>query len=755
MMTSRWSATATGSAPNGLWSGSMTSAYAELHCHSNYSFLEGASHPDELVARARDLEMPALAITDRNGFYGAVKFFGAAQRAGIQPIIGTELTIDDGTRPPKDRVDYDRWGDRLLVLVEDKLGYTSLCRVISMAQMPNAKGMARLAPDKLAGLSNHLIALVADPKERLPFYQEIFGRDRVFIELHDHLAPDDRSRNQRLLDLAERHGAPLVISNEVFYATPDRHRLHDVLTAIRHRTTLDEAQPYLHPNAEHHLKSGAELRQVFSRYRPSVVDEGLAHAAEIAGRCRFSFDLVSARFPGFPVPAGETPYSFLYRLCQDAVREKYHPVTSEVAARLQKDLDVINKTGFPEFFLINWDLMRFARSRGIPGQGRGSAADSIVAYLLGITRVDPIEHNLLFERFLHEEMTTTPDIDIDFSTAHREQVIQYIYEKYGPERTGMVCNVVTYRQRSAIREVGKALGFKEETIDHLAKSASAWHPENPQTIAQAAGYPTANATKPWQQLFDLATQILDFPRHLSIHVGGMLVTGEPLIDIVPVERATMPGRMVVQFNKDDVEELGLIKMDMLGLRMLSVVAEALDLIEADTGVRPDLDALDLKDPQVYELCKEADTIGVFQIERRSRPFPAGDEQPPLPRLDGRDPRAVSQRLRAERDPATGRRRDLHQAGCVRRVRFHQVARGRFCAHLLRDRLAQAASRARALCRAAQQPANGFLSPARAGGGCQAPRCQDPAGRHQQELRALHGGKWRAAAGLQLRAWRGR
>src|SRR5438067_6542707 len=229
--------------------------------------------------------------------------------------------------------------------------------------------------------------------------------------------------------------------------------------------------------------------------------------------------------------------------------------------------------------------MRFARSRGIPGQGRGSAADSIVAYLLGITRVDPIEHNLLFERFLHEEMTTTPDIDIDFSTTHREQVIQYVYEKYGPERTGMVCNVVTYRQRSAIREVGKALGFKEETIDHLAKSASAWHPESPETIAQAAGYQTANVTKPWQQLFDLATQILDFPRHLSIHVGGMLVTGEPLIDIVPVERATMPGRMVVQFNKDDVEELGLIKMDMHGLRILSVGDGALHLVLVHTRGR--------------------------------------------------------------------------------------------------------------------------------------------------------------------------
>src|ERR1700736_4411815 len=385
-MTSRWSAIATVPVRNGLSSASMTSAYAELHCHSNYSFLEGASHPEELVARARDLEMPALAITDRNGFYGAVKFFGAAERAGIQPIIGTELTIDDGTTPPKDRVDYDRWGDRLLLLVEDKVAYTSLCRLISMAQMPNAKGMARLPADQLAPLSGHLFALVADPKERLPFYQEIFGRDRVFIELHDPLAPDDRSRNQRLLDLAARHAARLVITNEVFYATPDRHRLHDVLTAIRHRTTLDEAQRYLHPNAEYYLKSGAELRQVFGRYPRRVVEEGLTHAAEIAGHCRFSFDLVSARFPGFQVPAGETPYSFLYRLCQDAVREKYRPVTSEVAARLQTELDVINKTGFSEFFLINWDLMRFARLHGIPGQGRGSQRTAFVPCRSGTPR---------------------------------------------------------------------------------------------------------------------------------------------------------------------------------------------------------------------------------------------------------------------------------------------------------------------------------------------------------------------------------
>ncbi|OLC46425.1 MAG: hypothetical protein AUH80_06705, partial [Chloroflexi bacterium 13_1_40CM_4_65_16] len=339
---------------------------------------------------------------------------------------------------------------------------------------------------------------------------------------------------------------------------------------------------------------------------------------EIAQECDVDLDFRKVRFPGYPVPAGETPFSFLYKLCFEGVRDRYRPITPAVAQRLQRELEVIEKTGLAEFFLINWDLMRFAREHGVPGQGRGSAADSIVAYVLGITRVDPIEHNLLFERFLHEEMTSTPDIDIDFSTEHREQVIQYIYEKYGWERTGMVCNIVTFQPRMAIRQVGKALGFSAELLDRLAKGVDRWFTEDVEDSMTGAVPPPDMRPQSWQQFLELCREVIEFPRHLSIHNGGMLVTGEPLVDIAPVEPATMEGRRVVQFNKDDVEDLGLIKMDMLGLRTLSVVAEALELIKDTTGTRPDLDQLPLNDPAVFEMCGEADTIGVFQIESRAQ-----------------------------------------------------------------------------------------------------------------------------------------
>ena len=577
----------------------MPAPYVELHSHSNFSFLDGGSHPYELAMRAAELEMPALAITDRGGVYGAVRHLQACRKLGVKPIIGTSLEVD---------------GEELILIARNLRGYSNLCRLLTLAHADQPKGDARTTLDTVAEHRGELFYLSpTDREQRMRELQGALGKENVFSELHHHRRPEDEWVLEGRAAMARRCGAGVVATNEVHYHVAERRRLHDVLVAIRHRATLDEARAHLFPNSEHHLKGGADLRPLFHGHA-----EALATPWEIAQECDVDLDFRKVRFPGYPVPAGETPFSFLYKLCFEGVRDRYRPITPAVAQRLQRELEVIEKTGLAEFFLINWDLMRFAREHGVPGQGRGSAADSIVAYVLGITRVDPIEHNLLFERFLHEEMTSTPDIDIDFSTEHREQVIQYIYQKYGWERTGMVCNIVTFQPRMAIRQVGKALGFSAELLDRLAKGVDRWFTEDVEDSMTGAVPPPDMRPQSWQQFLELCREVIEFPRHLSIHNGGMLVTGEPLVDIAPVEPATMEGRRVVQFNKDDVEDLGLIKMDMLGLRTLSVVAEALELIKDTTGTRPDLDQLPLNDPAVFEMCGEADTIGVFQIESRAQ-----------------------------------------------------------------------------------------------------------------------------------------
>jgi len=456
--------------------------------------------------------------------------------------------------------------------------------------------------------------------------RDCFGRDRAALLVSNHLHPADRWLVAECAAIAGAADIPLIASATPDHATTDDKPLLDVLTAIRHRTTLDQAAAHglLLPNSEHRLHAETELRALLPDL-PQAFD----NAARIAAGCEVSLDFSDVRFPGYPVPEGETPFSVLYGLCQDAVQRKYHPMTSVVAARLQRELDVIEKTHLAEFFLITWDIMRFAREHGIPGQGRGSAADSIVAYLLGITRVDPVAHDLLFERFLHEDHQGTPDIDIDFSTDHREQVLQYVYEKYGQDRTGMVANVVTFRPRMAIRQVGAAMGFPETLIDKLGTHTHGWYMADiDTTLGSAATSPSSDVSNPqWQQYLDILRRIEGTPRHLSIHVGGMLVTGEPLVDVVPVERATMPGRVVVQFDKDDIEDLGLIKMDLLGLRTLSAIAECLDLIEQTTGKRPDLDALPLDDQRVYDVICKVDTIGLFQIESRAQQQSLWQSQP--------------------------------------------------------------------------------------------------------------------------------
>ena len=876
--------------------------FAELHAHTNFSFLDGASSPDDLVARALELGLDALAVTDHGGLYGAVRFVGVAQEAGLRPIVGLEVELLDAAaadpsgvvvprrrarrtvaapgpalpvegrpvrpaverlRPPGHRDprreelrrvrDRER-GPHLILLARDLTGYRSLCRMISAAHLAGTKSVPRFTQALLERHAEGLVALsgcrhgeiarrllagdrtgaAAVARRYAALYATVEGiGGGFFLELQHHLLPDDDFLVGETAALAAELGLPVVITNDAHYARPEDREIQDVLVAIRHGLTLEESGHLRRPNGEFHLKSAAQLAALppgEPGAAPVVCrawSEGLRTAGELGARCGIDLGFERYRFPGFPVPRGETPFSVLERLCHEGARKRYQPMTPAVVKQLAHELDVIERTGLAEFFLICWDLMRFARERGIPAQGRGSAGDSILAYVLGITRVDPIRHRLLFERFINEGRTAYPDVDIDFASSRREEVIQYVYQRYGEAHTGMVCNVVTYRARSAVREVGYALGFPRPLVDRVAKALetydsgmvrrdleadggfaeffrapgaapvaavlpralperlaprmslrpgpsddeggpgdtpasvrwlrgggpvaplsvgmsepgspslpagmsvvlsrgtqvgrarperalgggsiepgqgvgergsaagehpggrdesiggsldaemlsgdsstdieadklvagpgrvagpghaadappgtiggraidpetgvlrpperrtdrlgrpSHWDPPEPPSPPQPRGGSTIGLS-PWERWLELCARIDGFPRHLGIHVGGMLVTRAPLVDIAPLERASMPGRVVVQYDKRDIESMKLIKLDLLGLRMLSAIDDALRDIQADCGVHVDLDRLPEDLPEVFAMIGAADTVGVFQIESRAQ-----------------------------------------------------------------------------------------------------------------------------------------
>ena len=924
-------------------------SYAELHCHTHFSFLDGASPPDELVQRAVELGLSGLAVTDHNGLYGVVRFASAAQEAGLRPVIGTEIELmdaaapdlagvvvpprrprrhapavgaplpDDGLparpRPARGRLPGHRdavkedlrgvgegqRGPHLVLLARNAAGYRSLCRLVSRANLAGTKSMPRFSQELLAGHTDGLVALSgcregeiarrlrvgdrAGARAVAERYARLFGggasgghghggaagprtrggatagRDApatagFFLELQHHLLPDDDWLVAETALLAKELGLPVVVTNDVHYAYPEGRELHDVLTAIHHGRSLEELRDLRRPDGEAFLKAADELMALppgdsgADAGTAAAWAEGIGNAGELAAGCSVDLGFERYRFPGFTVPKSHTPFSYLEELCHEGARRRYHPISSPVVKQLAHELDVIERTGLAEFFLICWDLMRFARERGIPAQGRGSAADSIVAYVLGITRVDPIRHNLLFERFINEGRTSYPDVDIDFSSERREEVIQYVYRRYGPEHTGMVCNLVTYRARSAVREVGYALGFPRPLVDRVAKALETYdsvmvrrdleveggfgqffaqtveieataesgaargvaaglagsgaaaaaagtgaatttaaletagehglvdrmgqlnhprggrigagggggvvsgppgrhflsdttggrakrgsEPETGSGLAPERSYPPdprsevgaaapstgdvrgyhsyqaymaetgaegagatrgvaeevegAGATRgvaevaggpgdspasaawlaaqraaqraadrsdgggvppltghephssvarvqpqpqmpsdirrgstvgmpDWERWLAFCARIDGFPRHLSIHSGGMLVTAAPLIDIAPVERATMPGRVVVQYDKRDVETMKLIKLDLLGLGMLAAIDETLQLIQSDCATCVDLDRLPEDVPEVFEMLQAADTVGVFQVESRAQ-----------------------------------------------------------------------------------------------------------------------------------------
>lgn len=595
---------------------SMTE-FVHLHTHSCFSLLDGASTPEALLQRAHELGMHSLALTDHDAVYGAVNFIKAAQGYGIHPILGAELTIAGETSP-----------NHLTLLVQNAAGWSNLCTLITAARHNANKGEALLPQGMLEQHTDGLIALsgcrrgaiaavLQRPDEALEIaqrYRGWFGPENFFIELQHHRVPHDSARNERLEALAAKVGVGVVATNNVHYACREGHRLQDVLVCIRNNTTLDRADTLLRPNDEYFLKSGEEMAALFPEY-PEAIDNTI----QIAERCAYTVEFGLQELPVYPMPDGMTAYRYLEALCHEGLNQRHLQASEAVLQQLTHELAVIERSGLSNYFLIVWDIVRFAREQGIRCQGRGSAANSLVAYLLMISPVNPLEHNLVFERFLSDERKAAPDIDIDFDAARREEVIQYVYQRYDHAHAAMACTLVTYRAKSALRDVGKALGMPPEVIDRAAGVVDAFKAAD---LDASPGFTEVVGARRdgelWRQLVELCAEIDGLPRHVGIHNGGMVVMGAPLSNRLPTEPATMLDRYVVQWDKEALEESGLIKIDVLGLRMISAIAETLEIVEATTGEVLDLDNLTLDDPQVYRKITQAETVGMFQVESRAQ-----------------------------------------------------------------------------------------------------------------------------------------
>ena len=666
--------------------------YAELHCHSCFSLLDGAALPEVLVARAMELGLAALALTDHDDLGGAVRFASAAREVGLPGLIGAELTVaiphrgDDGTPLLT----------HLPLLAESRDGYANLATLITLARADAARrGEPSVSLDQLASHASGLFALTGCPRgwvatlaargdmdgscEAAAMLLDIFDR-RVAIECWDHGLLEERDTTRRLIDVARALDIPWVVTNDVHYARARDRIVHDVLACLRHQRPLDQMGTRLRPNGEWYLKGAAQIAR---RWRGNL--DGVRATIAIAERCAFRLDDLRPMLPAFPLPAGVSDDEYLARLVEQGARERWGPPNTErrTAAhdkQLTHELTLVGKLGLAGYFLIVWDIVRFARREGILCQGRGSAANSAVCYCLGITAVDPIRLGLLFERFLSEERSEAPDIDIDFAHRERERVLQYVYERYGRDHAAMVCEQITYRGKSAVRDAARVLGFSVEQADSLAtlsdrfsakataealratpedddasdvavaaalggamvrgteattRSRAEWedphasesHTErrNPITALQ----PTEGASivaragldpsdRRVRALADIVDGLHQIPRHRSIHVGGFVLTAEPLSSVVPIEPASMPGRTVIQWEKDDLDPVGLVKIDLLGLGILTLMQDCLLYVRQGRGVTIDLATLDMTDQAVYDDLCNADTIGVFQVESRAQ-----------------------------------------------------------------------------------------------------------------------------------------
>jgi error-prone DNA polymerase len=602
--------------------------YAECRSASAFSFLNGANLPEDLVAQAAQKELPAMAHIDTNGVYGAPRFYGAAKKAGIKAIVGAELRLVEETKAGLREAAEPREDVRVTLLVENRQGYKNLCKLITAGALKHPKGEARYTWELIEQYNEGLrcltggdegpLAGVANAEAMLHKIGGIF-KGRTHVELQRHRRRDEEHRNIALVDLARRMRLPLVATNGVRYARPEDKDLHDILTCIREGVHVDKAGRLLGINRERHIKSADEMCALFADL-PEAIDG----AWTLANTLDFTLADLGYQFPDYPLPEGETNDSFLRKMTWNAARARFRPLTGKAQAQLEKELNMIEKLQLAGYFLIVWDIVQFCRRENILVQGRGSAANSAVCYALGITAVDPVKMELLFERFLSEERGEWPDIDLDLpSGGQRERVIQHVYARYGPHGAAMTANVITYRDRSAAREVGKALGYSLEQVDKLSKSVSTWNfgeireklETLPEQLATAGFDPEDRRVQHFMRLY---LQIQNLPRHLGQHSGGMVLAKGRLDEVVPLEPASMPGRVVIQWDKEDCADLGIIKVDLLGLGMLAAIEEMIPTIRTNEGKEVDLAHLPQDDPLVYKMLNEADTIGMFQVESRAQ-----------------------------------------------------------------------------------------------------------------------------------------
>jgi error-prone DNA polymerase len=647
----------------------MTEQYIELHARSAFSFLEGASVPEELIAACREQEMPAMALLDRDGVYGSPRFHLAAKKNGIKAHIGAEITVQ---RPIKvesptsnvqcqkqdGQADVGHWtldiGQKhsahqketfsLPLLVRNRTGYQNLCRLITLMKLRVPKhakpGECAITPDELAAYADGLICLTGahdgplaqalqhrdtentkDAQRRAEWLISVFGKGNVYAELQRHFNREEEARNQAVVEIAQCLGLSLLATNGVCHASPARREVSDVFTCIRNHVRLETAGRLLATNSERYLKPAKTMKEVFAD-----LPEAVHNTVELSSRLRFTLEDLGYEFPKYPVPTGETMTSFLRQRTEEGARRRYtgrngRPAYETARTQLERELRLIEKLKLEGYFLIVWDIVQFCNREGILIQGRGSAANSAVCYSLGITAVDPVGMELLFERFLSEERGEWPDIDLDLPSGdRRERAIQYVYERYGKLGAAMTANVITYRGRSAAREVGKALDFDDETLSRLSGLVHTWEWKDPKDSTERqfrdAGLDLRNPRI--RKFFQLYEMVQDLPRHLGQHSGGMVICQGQLDSVVPLEPAAMPGRVVVQWDKEDCADLGLIKVDLLGLGMMAVLEDSIDLIRDSYKEEVDLAHLPQDDPVVYGALQKADTIGMFQVESRAQ-----------------------------------------------------------------------------------------------------------------------------------------